>query len=199
MTTTEDTAQPRNIEFRVHRGKVSLLTGCVMNVRPYNQMTQETLPVSPEHYLITFSPNPRQSRIDINGRVAWQFTWRHSPDWTVEEFRLDGEDIRIEYRTVYPVMAPTIPPDPLGAFLMLESHSFVCSAVNMRQIQSITLTHNGCADNLAARPPRWDVSLIDGTAYADVTVWRPGIHGVIWTDDLAAAEVQRVMRALAGV
>lgn len=99
----------RTVEVRLHCGSTTYLTNTIFTVVPrVTWPTRLTMPSGGAAWLAQLQLGRHRwgSWFLLNGTIVWEFTWRESTEWTVEEFMYNGDRWRLEYRTRYPVFDP---------------------------------------------------------------------------------------------
>ena len=97
----------RSVAIRLHRGMVTMIPNMTITLGPRGSWpTEVPLPLAPSRVRLQVSRHRWQSLVTINHDVAWEFTWRETTDWTIEEFLYEGEIWRLEYQTRWPVFDP---------------------------------------------------------------------------------------------
>jgi len=95
----------RSVEMRIHRGRITEYGSVLVTVAPPAMWpTQINLPVDLFQMRMIVSRGRFDSRIEVDGQVAYVFTWDETPQWSILEFLFHGVQWRIEYRTRFPEM-----------------------------------------------------------------------------------------------
>ena len=94
----------REVEFRFHRHPETITSGQVISMGRANTWPRTEALRLASFLLVQIKASPWRydSAVLINTQIVWTFTWNDSNDWTVEEFRYDGQTYRLEYRTRWP-------------------------------------------------------------------------------------------------